>query len=64
MPSLTTNTPDAKTKAETLREEGNALHRVRKYREAYAKYTEAIDLDKQNAVLYANRAACSVALKE
>lgn len=55
---------DIKSKAAALREEGNALHRNRRYKEARAKYSEAIELDKENAVLFSNRAACNVALKE
>lgn len=47
-----------------VKAEGNALHVARKYREAYAKYSEAIEADGHNAILFANRAACSLELRE
>ncbi|KAI8854405.1 hypothetical protein BC829DRAFT_379888 [Chytridium lagenaria] len=46
-----------KAKAEALKGAGNKLMADRKYAEAIAKYTEAIELDPGNAVYYANRAA-------
>ena len=49
---------------ELLKAEGNALHTKGQYKQAYQKYTEAIALNGNNAVLYANRAASSLALKE
>lgn len=50
--------PDVnKARAEALKAEGNALHLAREYQEAYATYSEAIQVVDQNAVLYANRAA-------
>lgn len=52
------------TNSELLKAEGNALHSEGQYKQAYQKYTEAIALDEDNAVLYANRAASSLALKE
>lgn len=55
---------DAKTRAEALKAEGNALYVSRKYKEAQAKYTEAIEVDGENAILYANRAAASLELQE
>lgn len=42
-----------------LKEEGNALFVKKDFVRAYEKYTEAITIDGQNAVLYANRSACS-----
>ncbi|EMD42334.1 hypothetical protein CERSUDRAFT_90951 [Gelatoporia subvermispora B] len=51
-------------KAADLKAEGNALYTAAKFQEAYIKYTEAIQLDDRNAVLYANRAASSMATKE
>lgn len=51
--------PD-KYKAAVLKDEGNALFAKKDYSAAYTKYTEAIAEDGQNAVLYANRAACSL----
>jgi len=49
-----------------LKEEGNKLFSQKKYAEAASKYTDAIRLGSDNsvnAVLYCNRAACSLALK-
>ncbi|KAF9223791.1 hypothetical protein BS17DRAFT_705155 [Gyrodon lividus] len=42
-----------------LKEQGNALFVKKGYLRAHEKYTEAIAIDRQNAVLYANRSACS-----
>ncbi|KZT06256.1 TPR-like protein [Laetiporus sulphureus 93-53] len=53
---------DAKT-ALDLKAEGNALYIKQDYAAAYKKYSDAIAIDDKNAVLYANRAACSVGLK-
>ncbi|KAG6911300.1 hypothetical protein DXG01_002139 [Tephrocybe rancida] len=50
--------------AELLKAEGNALHQARKYKEAYAKYSEAIKQDPKNAVLWANRAASALSMKK
>lgn len=48
----------------TLKEEGNALFIRKEYQAAHAKYSQALDLDNSNAVLYANRAACSQHLRK
>ncbi|KAF8843782.1 hypothetical protein BDN67DRAFT_896356 [Paxillus ammoniavirescens] len=45
--------------ASQLKDEGNALFMKKDYLLAHDKYTEAIAIDGQNAVLYANRSACS-----
>lgn len=50
--------------AEKLKEEGNKLFVKKKFAAAAIKYTEAIALDGQNAVLYANRSACRLSLKQ
>lgn len=50
--------------AEKLKAEGNALHLKGDHAGARSKYTEAIALDGANAVLYANRAAAYIALKQ
>ena len=50
--------------AATLKEEGNALFVEGKYAAAYDKYSEAIAQDDGNAILYANRAACSLRLNK
>jgi hypothetical protein len=47
-----------------LKEQGNALYIKKNYTLAIAKYTKAIALDGNNAVLYANRAACQLALQQ
>ncbi|KAI0072379.1 TPR-like protein [Panus rudis PR-1116 ss-1] len=48
--------------AKQLKEEGNALFAKKEYEDAHQKYSEAINHDKQNAILFANRAACSFAM--
>lgn len=45
-----------------LKQEGDALFEQKEYSEAYDKYTEAINIDAENAVLFSNRSACSFAL--
>lgn len=50
--------------AERLKVLGNKLHQSGEYQGAYAKYSEAIQKDPKHAVLYANRAASSLALKK
>jgi tetratricopeptide (TPR) repeat protein len=49
--------------AAQLKEEGNQFFAAKKYRSALAKYTQAIELDGTNAILYANRAQCEIQLK-
>lgn len=46
----------------SLREEGNALFAQKDFAGAYWIYTAAIEQDKSNPVLYANRAACLLPL--
>ncbi|CUM63555.1 uncharacterized protein PRCAT00001133001 [Priceomyces carsonii] len=48
---------DVKDKAESLKVEGNRAMSARKFDEAIAKYTEAINLDPSNVVFLSNRAA-------
>lgn len=55
---------NATLKAEKLKLEANALHQQRQYQAAYHKYTEAIEYAPENAILYANRAASGLAMKE
>ncbi|XP_043590985.1 small glutamine-rich tetratricopeptide repeat-containing protein beta-like isoform X1 [Bombus pyrosoma] len=50
-------TLEAKTEAEKLKNEGNALMKAEKHHEALTNYTRAIQLDGRNAVYYCNRAA-------
>jgi len=54
---------DSKLTAAELKAEGNQLFRQKKYDQATIKFTKAIELDRSNAVIYANRAACHLALK-
>ena len=54
---------DSKLTAVELKAKGNELFGQRKYDQAAKKFTKAIELDSSNAVLYANRAACHLALK-
>lgn len=41
-----------------LKDEGNALFAQKDYEAACHKYTRAIELNENNSILYANRAAC------
>ena len=53
-----------KAAADAIKAEANVLYQARQFQEAYAKYSEAIDLDDTNAIFFANRAACSLELNE
>ncbi|KAK0474717.1 hypothetical protein EDD18DRAFT_1219640 [Armillaria luteobubalina] len=46
-----------------LREEGKEYFRQHKYALAKAKFTDALEVDEENAILYANRSACNYALQ-
>ncbi|KAH9891072.1 hypothetical protein C8Q73DRAFT_734877 [Cubamyces lactineus] len=48
--------------AERLKAEGNALFVQRNFAGAYKKFTEALQHDDKNAILYCNRAACSLGI--
>ena len=61
-PGLTTMVQ--KDQAARLKEEGNTLFAQKDYVMASVKYTEAIAADGTNAVLYANRAACRLAMRQ
>ena len=50
--------------AERLKAQGNEFHQKGQYQAAHHKYTEAIKEDPTNAIYYANRAACSLAMNE
>ncbi|KAJ7193970.1 hypothetical protein GGX14DRAFT_477098 [Mycena pura] len=54
----------AEDRAQKLKLQGNALHEKGEHQAAYKKYSEAIKEDPDNAVLYANRAATSLSMKE
>ncbi|KAI5449781.1 Small glutamine-rich tetratricopeptide repeat-containing protein 2 [Naganishia albida] len=64
--SSSTKPPSAqdKTRAESLKAEGNALISQKQYSTAIEKYSEAIALDPSNAVYYSNRAAAWSAMGE
>ncbi|KAI1794019.1 TPR-like protein [Ganoderma leucocontextum] len=55
---------DDKTRAEQLKADGNALYIRNDFSAARSKYAQAIKLDGSNAVLYSNRAAAYIALKQ
>jgi len=52
--------------SQSLKDEGNRLFSARKFAEASEKYTAAISAEggSTNAVLYSNRAACRLNLKQ
>ena len=55
---------DAKASAENQKEEGNQLYKAKKYQEAIAKYSCAIELCPENPAYYGNRAACQMMLSQ
>merc|ERR1712156_1210277 len=55
---------DAKISAERQKEEGNQLYKAKKYTEALAKYSSAIELCPENPAYYGNRAACQMMLSQ
>lgn len=57
-------TEEAKRAAQAVKLEANGLFQAGKFKEAYIKYSEAIELDDTNAILFANRAACCLGLEE
>ena len=50
------------SQADRLKAEGNALFAKKDFARASKKYTEALKHDGENAILYSNRAACSLGL--
>ncbi|KAF9262661.1 hypothetical protein L218DRAFT_867341, partial [Marasmius fiardii PR-910] len=50
--------------AQKLKDEGNALFTRKDYASAIVKYTEAISPDQDNPILYANRSACQLNLRQ
>lgn len=46
-----------------VKNEGNNLYTAGNYSAAHAKYTQAIELDGSNAVFWANRGACLLAME-
>ena len=55
---------DTKSDASRLKDEGNALFAKKDYKAAHLKYSDALKIDENNAVLYANRAACCQNLRK
>jgi stress-induced-phosphoprotein 1 len=51
-------------KAAQLKDEGNKFFSQQDYVQAFIKYSDAIAEDPSNAVLFANRAACSLAMRK
>lgn len=49
---------DSKARAAELKAEGNAFFVEKKWVKALNKFTQALELDNKNAILYSNRAAC------
>ena len=60
--NLFPDTDTQKRLAEEKKEEGNQPYKVKSYREALAKYSEAMDLCPQCASFYGNRSACYLML--
>jgi tetratricopeptide (TPR) repeat protein len=50
--------------AEQLKALGNEFYQKGRYEDAYKTYSDAIKKDPNNAVLYANRAATCLSMKE
>lgn len=57
-------TEEQQQKAEKLKDIGNGLFKSKKMEEAIKAYSEAIAIDKLNAVYYSNRSACFMAMKQ
>ena len=53
-----------KALAQTKKTEGNNFFKAKNYRDAIAKYTEAIAADPNDVTFYSNRSACYAALNE
>lgn len=60
----TTLSDTQKRESDHLKAEGDAFFSRKLYREAYDKYSDAIKLDNNNAILYANRAASALSMEE
>ncbi|KAG5498774.1 hypothetical protein JKF63_03062 [Porcisia hertigi] len=58
------NNPYEGLTAEQIKNKGNELMSQAKYKEAIAYYTKAIELESENAVFFANRAAAHTHLKD
>jgi hypothetical protein len=62
--SISSSIMSKKSKALELKNKGNELFVGKEYTAANEIYTQAISQDENNAVLYANRAACALALQK
>jgi len=51
------------TKAEAVKDEGNALFKMGRYADAVAKYNEAVELDPEVPAYYTNRAFCHLKME-
>jgi small glutamine-rich tetratricopeptide repeat-containing protein alpha len=56
--------PELKERADKHKTEGNELMKQEKFNEALEQYNKAIDIDKNNAVYYCNRAAAHSKLSD
>ena len=61
-PTMSASPHQPEADSQRLKAEGNALFSKGNFSGAYNKYTSAIELDSQNAILYCNRAACAFSL--
>jgi len=55
---------DLQKQGERVKEEGNRLYKLKSYKDALVKYSEAIDLCPQWAAFYGNRSACYLMLNQ
>ena len=53
----TLSTKEAATRSAALKADGNRLFGEKKYEDAIRVYSQAISIDKSNAILYCNRSA-------
>ena len=58
---LNISNQELETRVAELKAEGNALYLRKKSEAAANKYTQALQLDDHNVILYCNRAACRLA---
>jgi hypothetical protein len=62
--SIGSSTMTDNSKAAQLKDEGNKFFAQQDYVQAFTKYSDAITEDATNAILFANRAACSLAMNK
>jgi Tfp pilus assembly protein PilF len=62
--SIASSTMTDNSKAAQLKDEGNNFFAQQDYVQAFTKYSDAITEDATNAILFANRAACSLAMNK